>query len=355
MQLSYHYHSGQTALSIHCMRVLTYLFMLIASVSNVATAQQQTEPLKLRLGDVSMNKLAFIIAYDKGIYKKHGIDIIPKFTQGSVDIIRRSGIIVPDEFILESGEYTELCICGTSPSIVSLTTRAGGWDPVFLGSTHAESRWRIIGRTDINSAEQLKGKRIGYSGVGAVSHFYAVSFAKKMGWDPKMDWSMMGNALGVDALTRGEVDAIIAPELHGTMAIDAGYKVIVDLLDYHLPVAGSGFAVSRPWLEKNPELARRFIKAAVEAVAILKTDKDSSFQTMGKWYQMSDPELMEMFYDEASKLPSKPYPAVEGIRKVMELYDSHEMRKYTVEHFYDASYIKELDENGFIDSLYKKK
>ena len=76
---------------------------------------------------------------------------------------------------------------------------------------------------------------------------------------------------------------------------------------------------------------------------------------MGKWYQMSDPEIMEMFYDEASKVPMKPYPAVEGIRRVMELYDSHEMRKYKLEHFYDASYVKELDDNGFIDSLYKKK
>ncbi len=335
-------------------KMLAGLLFIVSSLSIVAIAQEQTAPLKLRLGDVSMNKLAFIIAYDKGVYKKHGIDIIPKFTQGSVDIIRRSGIVVPDEFILEKGEYTELCICGTSPSIVNLVQNAGGWDPVFLGSTHAESRWRIIGRTDINSAEQLKGKRIGYSGVGAVSHFYAVSFAKKMGWDPNFDLSLMGDALGVDALTKGYVDAIVAPELHATMAIDAGYKVIVDLLDYHLPVAGSGFAVSRPWLEKNPELARRFIKAAVEAVSILKNDKDSSFKTMGKWYQMSDPELMEMFYDEAAKLPSKPYPAVEGIKKVMELYDSHEMRKYKVEHFYDSSYIKELDESGYIDSLYKK-
>lgn len=355
MKLTDNYYSSQTAMSRHCLVLLTSLFMLIATVAGTAFAQEQTEPLKLRLGDVSMNKLPFILAYDKGIYKKHGIDIIPKFTQGSVDVIRKSGINVPEEFILQDDEYTELCICGTSPSIVALTTRAGRWDPVFIGSTHTEARWRIIGKTDINSPEQLKGKRIGYSGVGSVTHFYALSFAIMMGWDPKMDWSMMGDALGVDALTNGYVDAMIAPELHGTMAIDAGFKVIADFQDYDLPVAGSGFAVSRKWLEGNHELARRFVKSAVEALALMKTDKDSTFQTMGKWYQMSDPELMEMFYDEASKVPMKPYPAVEGIKRVMELYDSHEMRKYKLEHFYDASYVKELDDNGFIDSLYKKK
>jgi NitT/TauT family transport system substrate-binding protein len=330
------------------------LLMLAVSSATLVSAQEESAQLKLRLGDVSMNKLPFILAYDKGIYKKHGIDIIPKFTQGSVDVIRKSGIIVPEEFILQEDEFTELCICGTAPSIVGLTTEAGRWDPVFLGSTHLQARWRIIGKPEINSPEQLKGKRIGYSGVGAVTHFYALSFAIMMGWDPKMDWSMMGDALGVDALTKGYVDAIIAPELHGTMAIDAGFKVIADFQDYDLPVAGSGFAVNRQWLKNNDELARRFIKAAVEALALMKTDKDSTFETMGKWYQMSDPEIMEMFYDEASKVPMKPYPAVDGIRRVMELYDSHEMRKYKLEHFYDASYVKELDDNGFIDSLYKK-
>ena len=327
--------------------------VLLTVFTVTAAAQEDLPQLRLRLGDVSMNKLPFIVAYDEGIYRKNGIDILPQFSQGSVDIIRRSGIHVPEEFILKDDTDIELCICGTSPTIVALTTRAGRWDPIFLGSSHTESRWRIIGRTDINSAEALKGKRIGYSGIGAVTHFYATSFALAMGWDPRYDWSMMGDALGVDALDAGHVDAIIAPELHGTMALDRGYHVIVDFLDYDFPVAGSGFAVQREWFRNNRDLARRFIKSAVEALATLKTDKDATFRTMAKWYQMDDPEIMEMFYDEATKVPSKPYPAIEGIKRVMEIYDSHEMRKYKPEHFYDASFVRELDESGFIDSLYK--
>lgn len=335
-------------------RLILMLAAILVTAATAATAQDDLPELRLRLGDVSMNKLPFIVAYDQEIYKKNGINIIPKFSQGSVDIIRRSGIEVPEEFILEDDSDIELCICGTSPTIVALTTRAGRWDPIFLGSSHTESRWRIIGRPEIRSAEQLKGKRIGYSGVGAVTHFYATSFALAMGWDPRYDWSMMGDALGVDALDAGHVDAIIAPELHGTMALDRGYHVIVDFLDYDFPVAGSGFAVQREWFRDNPELARRFIKSAVEALATLKTNKEATFRTMSKWYQMNDPEIMEMFYDEATKVPRKPYPAVEGIKRVMEIYDSHEMRKYKPEHFYDARFVKELDESGYIDSLYNK-
>jgi NitT/TauT family transport system substrate-binding protein len=338
-------------LAINKLLPLLGLFLVL---TNAAHAQQPTQ-LKLSLGDVSMNKLPFVMAYDEGIFKKNGLDLIPKFTRGSVEIIRQSGIEVPDEFILEKGEFTPIKVGGAAPSIVALTTRAGEDDPVIIGSTHQTERWRIVGKTEIRSAEQLKGKRIGYSGYGAVSHMAAISFARAMGWDPNLDWSMMGDALGVDALQKGYVDAIVAPELHATMAISAGYKVIVDLADYNLAMGGSSFMVDREWLKNNRDAAKRFVKSAIEAVAMLKNDKDASFRAMGKWYQMTDPELMEDFYDEAAKLPNKPYPPVEGLKKVMEIYDSHEMRKYTLEHFYDDSFVRELDESGFIDSLYKKK
>jgi hypothetical protein len=53
-----------------------------------------------------------------------------------------------------------------------------------------------------------------------------------------------------------------------------------------------------------------------------------------------------------TKLPRKPYPNVEGIKKVMELYDSAGMRMHKPEDFYDDSFMKEIDQSGFIDSLY---
>lgn len=334
----------------------SYLFSFIALAliaAPTAKAQEQATELKLLMGDVSLNKLPFVLAFDEGIFEKNGLNVTPMFTRGSVEIIRRSGVDVPEEFILKGDTQTPIKIGGSCPTIVGLTTRTGRWDPMILGSTHLTSRWRIVSRPDINSAEELKGKRIGYSGYGAVTHYVATIFAEAMGWDPNIDWSMMADGLGVDALQQGHVDAFIAPELHATMAVDAGFKVLVDLQDYELPVAGSAFLVDRDWLEDNRDAARRFVKSAVEAIAVLKNDKQATFRTLGKWYQLKDPKLLEYFYLEVAKLPRKPYPPYEGIKKVMEVYDSHEMRKYTVEHFYDDSFVRELDESGYIDSLYQ--
>lgn len=319
-----------------------------------ARAEPVSEPFDLLLGDVSLNKLPFVLALDTGIYARHGLDVRPRFSRGSVNIIRRSGVDVREEYIWQGDGNAPVKIGGAAPTIVRLTTRAASWDPVILGSTHTRSRWRIIGRATIDGVDELKGRRIGYSGVGAVTHFMAISFAQHVGWDPRFDWSMLGDALGVDALKHGHVDAIIGPELHATMAVDAGFKIVADLGDYDLPVAGSSFLFDRDWLAANPDAARRFMMSAVDAIAMLKNDKAAAFASIRKWFLITDTDLLEFFYAEAKKLPSKPYPPYAGIRKVMEIYDSREMRRYTPDYFYDDSFIRELDNSGYIDRLYKQ-
>ena len=65
-----------------------------------------------------------------------------------------------------------------------------------------------------------------------------------------------------------------------------------------------------------------------------------------------DLDFAEARYNRTDYIPRKPYPCYEGIRNTMELHDSNEMRRYTPEDFYDDSLMRELDESGFIDSLY---
>jgi ABC-type nitrate/sulfonate/bicarbonate transport system substrate-binding protein len=223
---------------------------------------------------------------------------------------------------------------------------------VIVACTDPVVRWRIIARPDITNIEQLKGKRLGYSGYGAVTHFVALTFSKIMGWNPEQDLSLMSGANTMDALKSGRVDAIIASELHETMALSAGYKILVDLAKYNIPNAGSGVSVSRAWLKDNQEATRRFVKSTVEMIALVKRNKQAAFGAMAKWYNVTDPEKQEQFYREVSNLPRKPYPSVDGIKKVMEIYNTHEMRRYKPEDFYNDNFVRELDKGGFIDSLY---
>ena len=107
-------------------------------------------------------------------------------------------------------------------------------------------------------------------------------------------------------------------------------------------------------MKNNRETARRFIKSLVEAIAVMKQDKQAAFRALAKWYNITDPEIQEAVYRGAEEMPRKPYPAVEGIKETMKVYDSLEMRKHKAEDFYDDSFVRELDQSGYIDGLYKK-
>jgi len=329
-----------------------FIFLL-----GTANAQQliTDEDLVLRMGDVSANKFPFVLAYDQGLYEKYGIKVTPKFSPGSVRTINRSGIEVAPENIYDpdgDDPYT-IAVSGTGPTIVGITTRAGrAPGPLILGSTHTVSRWRIMTGPGITAPEQLKGKRLGYSGYGAVSHNQWLQFIEHMGWTED-DVALMSGGLGTDALMKGHIDAMMGPELHGTMAIMNDFYPSIDLADYKFPTAGSGWVVDREWYKDNFEAARAFVMSGIEAIAIIKQDRAKAEQTMIKWYGMKDAEARRLFYTELLKMEEKPYPPYEGIKMIMRLYDGVEMRKYTPEFFYDDTIVRELDESGFIDSLYK--
>lgn len=334
------------------MRLIRFAAVVILIAAGAVSAFAQ-EPIKLRvgLGDVSLNKIPFVAAYEAGIYKKNGLEIEQSVTPAAAEVARRTGVIVPPEMVRSGGKETPIVIGGGSPLIVRWTSDAQADDRVIVGCTDQVVRWRIIGRPDLTAVEQLKGKRLGYSGYGAVTHYVALVFSGIMGWNPQQDLSLMSGANTMDALKSGRVDAIIASELHETLALAAGYKMLVALDKYNIPNAGSGVNVARAYLKTNPEAVRRFVKSTVEAIALVKRDKQAAFRAMAKWYNVTDPKQQEYFYREIANLPRKPYPSVDGIKKVMQVYDSHEMRKYKPEDFYDSSFMRELDESRFIDTL----
>ncbi len=313
--------------------------------------EQDRIPIKVALGDVETHKVPFMMAADYGLYEKHGLDADVYFTTGAADFARRSGVDVPEEYV--KPDEPDILISGGTPLTVSVVTDIRNWDRVILATTDPTVHWQIIARPEIESVEQLKGKRIGFSGYGSMTHYISLNLCKRMGWDPVYDVSLMAGALVVDGLQDGRVDAIIGDNLHGTMALAAGFQPLVDLRTWNLPIAGSGIRTTKTWVRENGEAARRFVKAMVEAIALFKQEPEKAHESMTRWWRMTDEAKLRAIYADGAEMPRKPYPSVEGVRRTMEIYDSHEMRQHQPEDFYDDSFLRELDESGYIDSLYE--
>jgi ABC-type nitrate/sulfonate/bicarbonate transport system substrate-binding protein len=150
---------------------LTLALLALGGLSplNGARAQEPLIPLTVELGDVSLTKLPFVLAAEAGIYRRNGLAVRQFITPGAAAAIRKSaGVIVPPEFV--GTAYGEINIGGGSPTIVRMTSDARAPQRVVLATTDNVSRFHIISRTDLARPEDLKGRRIGVSVVGALSH-----------------------------------------------------------------------------------------------------------------------------------------------------------------------------------------
>jgi ABC-type nitrate/sulfonate/bicarbonate transport system substrate-binding protein len=176
-----------------------YLFLtaILPALSVGGSAAQDSPVIDVSLGDVSLNKVAFLVAEDNGIYVKHGLNIHQFITAEAASRIKRSGINVPAEFVGSRDRASEapISIGGGSPLIVSMTSDARATDRVIIATTDNSAHFHIIASKDIASADDLKGKRLGYSVFGAVSHLMALAFLRHKHWSLETDISLMAEGM----------------------------------------------------------------------------------------------------------------------------------------------------------------
>jgi len=310
----------------------------------------------------SVSKLPFVIALDQGLYEKYGLDMDVHLAPPDFD----GGISMPSDSIwaqmwrrvrsINGAEVFEpnIWVSGANSRIVDMATSAAEPQRVFLASTDCVVRQHIVARKGIERLEDLKGQRLGISGIGSNSGFVALLLAERMGWDPIQDISIMEDGYDMDALREGRVDAFVVSERLFATASQEGFPVLAATATWDEPLAGNSVFVNSEWLEDpgNREAARRFLQATIEAIALFHRDRELVLEILAKWHGITDRAYAEKVYEGGQWIPRKPYPCYEGIKKAMERYDSNEMRRYAPEDFYDDSLIRELDESGFIDSLY---
>jgi ABC-type nitrate/sulfonate/bicarbonate transport system substrate-binding protein len=312
-------------------------------------AQSSGIPLQVALGDSrSLSKVPFIIAYEHGLFEKYGLDVemwLPP-EEGESEI-------APSQ--VSRPEHPHVFVDGHTPVIYRMVNEANFPAMVALAGGDCTTRTHIIGRKGLERLQDLKGQRLGINRHRATTGFVAQLLARRMGWDPTLDISILEFGRDVESLKSGRVDAIVANERSFARLHKEGYPVLANTDEWNEPLAGNSVIVGREWLKDpaNRDAALRFLKAAAEGFALFHQDPGLARQVMAKWNSHMAEDLGEAAYDRGDTFPRKPYPCYDGIKKTMELYDSNQMRRYAPEDFYDDSLLRELDTSGFLDGLYQ--
>jgi ABC-type nitrate/sulfonate/bicarbonate transport system substrate-binding protein len=95
---------------------------LAGAVASACGAAPPTSPetpisVDVSLGDVSNNKVPFLVAADAGLYQKHGLEVHQFITPGAADDARNSGVVVPEEYVRQDISSAPIAVGGGAPMI----------------------------------------------------------------------------------------------------------------------------------------------------------------------------------------------------------------------------------------------
>jgi NitT/TauT family transport system substrate-binding protein len=225
--------------------------------------------------NLSISKLPFIIALDQGLYAKHGLraEIRVPTPDSEGRALSYGNFWGRVRTRLGIGEYgrSDITIDGGSPTIVRVSQSGPAARQIIIGATDCVLRAHIVARRGVASIEELKGGRIGMSSLGSTAGFHALRLAKRMGWDPVQDVSLLSGFEGIGALLDGTIDALVAYEFEFADAKREGLPVLLDTREWDEPLAGNSIKVAPGWLDdpRHREAARRFLRATAEGIAFV--------------------------------------------------------------------------------------
>jgi NitT/TauT family transport system substrate-binding protein len=142
-------------------------------------------------------------------------------------------------------------------------------------------------------------------------------------------------------------------------AASLGFSLLADLSAIGVDYQGAGVVTTRSFVRENPDTIRRYLRAYVEGLHRLKTNKNFSMKVSGKYSRIGEADALEETYQHyaVKVMPRIPYPTTKGIQMVLDEMSSRNPKAEVLQPavFIDVSQLQELEQSGFIKNLYKNK
>jgi NitT/TauT family transport system substrate-binding protein len=314
------------------------------TVANAAPSGGLTA-LNVAFSAIAVPQLPLWVAYEQGLFKKNGLDVTLTYVSSNPAITAA----------LLSGELqmAQLAEDGV------ITSGLQGGDLEILAPSSDHLILSLYGKPDLTSVEDLKGKKVGVSQRGSATDFAARWLLSQHGLQPDKDVTLVNIGSVPDilrAITSGAADAGVISPPTTFQAQKAGLKELVDFSTLNLPFYQSAVVARRSWVKDNADAVRRFVQAYVQAIAVIKKDKATAEQVLGKYSKTTDITVLDGSYNAFVKiLPQAPIPRADAIQTGLDQAAVTNPNAKTADpnQFFDASWVTELDQNGFIASLYK--
>jgi ABC-type nitrate/sulfonate/bicarbonate transport system substrate-binding protein len=301
-------------------------------------------PLNAGFATIGQGAGPMMVTWKAGLFHKHGLDIgRPRIMGGAKGVVR--GLMTRE---IQFGN-----MAAPAPLRANLKGEA---DLVFL--TGGINQQFILGRPGIDRREDLTGKKIGFVGDGGLNDAlvkFIIAKLKVAGIDGLREEPVpAGGDKELEALLSGRCDAIVSTPPESIEAHRRGCNYLIDFSEFGLNYALGGIAARRDYIEGNLQITRQFIKAYVEGMHRYRTDREFTIGVQAEYSGIADRSVAEETYDLTQPgMPQVPYPVVASLQTLLDFMAAElpEAKNADARQFVDDRFIRELEENGFIDSL----
>jgi NitT/TauT family transport system substrate-binding protein len=239
-------------------------FAIVALVSFSAgkssAAEKAAKLMTVHIGYVSRSILdmPYIIARDRGLFREEGLEPQLIFLRAGLtpQVLLAGGI----DFATATGTGISAAVSGADVRLIYALTDRPSFDLISLPA--------------ITSVQQLRGKKIGVSGVGALADILArqILVANHVPVDQVTFLPLGTSDVTYLALKAGTIDATMLQIPQKFFAVDDGFRNLAAGADVYRAVMG-GLTTTKATLNERPELVARMLRATLRAISLIRNDK----------------------------------------------------------------------------------
>jgi NitT/TauT family transport system substrate-binding protein len=313
------------------------------AASDGATPAPPRESAKLVVTSISLSATPHYIARDLGFWAEEGID---------TELVLVPGAAQPAQALV-AGEVQFIAGAGASTVPSSLEGAA----LVVLAVT-VNTFPNVIMSPTLQRMDELKGKRLGITRRGAATDFAARYALPRFGLQPDTDVALIPLGDGPSIAAGLESDAADAGVLSDFQIVSGrrrGLHTLADVGALGVEYSQTGQVTSRRIATERADYVRRYLRGWLRGLAYFATNREGTLPIAAKVLDTTDLDLLDAAYRDLLPYVQRiPYPRPGGIQTVLDTLVATQPKAATArpEEFYDDSFLRELEANGFFKALY---
>jgi len=210
----------------------------------------------------------------------------------------------------------------------------------------------------IKTPDQLKGKAIGITNFGAITHVAGRVAADKLGLKGQVNFIATGGPPEtIASIQTGKVQGGVFSPPQSFQAEKQGLFMLYDVATSGVKSQTAAIVTTKKFAAAQPDVVERYIRAAIEGAHKVATDRVAGEAAIKKYSGVDDPELVSKTYDYyKDQFVKDGFPSMPGIQQNLDIATDAipEAKTAKPEQFVDMTFVNKIKASGFIDQVWGK-